>query len=863
MRVDVTPRKADIVPGQAMAVVITITNNSLVIGGYAIRVLGADPGWVQLDADQVSLFPDESRTVTATITAPHGIPAGLRRIAVQVRELTPPQATSITAIDLTVPSDRSVQVRLDPVAVTAGRRASFSLLVENTGNSTLRARLAGEDPEGRVRFHFEPTLVSLGPGEHAVVDLHAEARRPIAGSPTVRVLNVFLDELPADLFDRTRPPPEHEDRAAVATGTFLQRSLLTRGALSLLGLLAAVTVFAIVITVAMSRLVGQSAADRDLALQVAAARNAGSEIGTSGIAGQVRLLTSKKPVPGVSVVVFAATNTASPLATTATDDQGRYAVTNLASGQYKISFRGAGFVQLWYPGATSDADATIVRLAPGQQLNGLNVTLGGVPATISGTVSGEDVSTAKLYLETTSVTSTTGVAPNAQRAEPIPQPPGPPDNGSAVVQSVPIGGDGAFTLTNVPSPSIYLLVVVKTGYATSTQRIDVGAGEHRTGVALLLRKGDGLISGTVSDASGPLPDVTITATAGQSTASTVSLTEGTPGAFTLRQLPTPASFTVVATKTGYATQTLTLTLSAGQKLTGVAMMLGQSAGSLRGTVTSLPSNRPAAGVSVTITDGLLTVHTETESTEEVGAWKVGGLPVPGTYTVTFSRSDLAAQTVSVSLDPSGRITPGSVGTQVTNSGIAVSMKSATATVYGTVTQRGGATVCDAQNHLAEATVTLSAGTTSYTVTSARNKCGQYRIEHVPPGTYTLTVSSGTGTSPTALVVRLAAGDVVAKNVTLAQPAAIRGKVVSTDPSAVPRPGWTVFLYRGSQYPTTVLRTTVTAADGTFAFQGLDAGDYIIAVGPTSDAGNAVTTKTVTVRPSTLLDNVVIEADPSG
>ncbi|MDX6207625.1 MAG: hypothetical protein QOE24_16, partial [Frankiales bacterium] len=65
MRVEVTPRRAEAVPGQPLAVVVTIANTSTVIGGYAIRVLGADPSWVQMDSQQISLFPDETRTVMA------------------------------------------------------------------------------------------------------------------------------------------------------------------------------------------------------------------------------------------------------------------------------------------------------------------------------------------------------------------------------------------------------------------------------------------------------------------------------------------------------------------------------------------------------------------------------------------------------------------------------------------------------------------------------------------------------------------------------------------------------------------------------------------------------------------------------
>ncbi|MEO6885019.1 MAG: carboxypeptidase-like regulatory domain-containing protein [Jatrophihabitantaceae bacterium] len=869
MRVLVSPQQAAVVPGQMQPISITITNTSTVIGGYTVRLLGADPGWVELDTDQVSLFPDETRTLLAKLTAPHGIPAGSRRIAVQVRELTPPEATSITEIDLTVPAARSVQMRADPLAVTAGKRASFSLIVENTGNTVVAADLAGDDPEKQVEFGFEPEHINLSPGEHAVIDMRAKARRHFTGSPTIRQLGLYLDDLPADGFfaePSLTKPAARTDREALANATFIQKAVLSRGPLSLLGLLAAVTVFAIVIVFALSRLVGQSTADRNLALQVAAARNSSATIGTSGVAGTVRLLTSGKAVPGVAVSLFDASDTSTPIATTATDAKGAYSVGNLAAGKYKLSFRGAGFVQLWYPGAATDADATTVTLAAGQQQAGLDVSLGGVPASISGTVVGDDVSNATLYLETspagaggtsTAAVTTGLVTPGVNT---------PPNNGNAVVKTVPIGSDGTFALTNVPSPSIYQLVVTKAGYATSTQSIDIGAGENRTGLQITLTKGDGIISGTVSSPTGPLPGSTVTATAGQSTSNTVSLTGAQAGAFTLRGLPTPATFTVTASAPGFATQTLSLTLAAGQKLTGVTITLGTSAGSLAGLVTQQPANVGAGGVSVTVTDGLLTIQTVTESRDHVGAWEVDGLPVPSTYTVTFARSDLASQTVSVSLDSSGNITSGSQGARITSAGIAVAMQSSTATVYGKITQPGGDTVCDSGNGLGEAQVTLNSGASSYTVVSASvpsGSCGQYRIEQVPPGTYTLTVTAGSGTSPSSRVITLNAGDVSGQAVNLAQPASMTG-VVQQDGANLC--GWTVFLYKSAQYPVVTTQVTQScgssAPTGSFRFNDIAAGKYIVAAGPTSDPANATTTKQVTVQPSQQLTGVTIEVPTS-
>src|SRR5690606_11560817 len=169
--------------------------------------------------------------------------------------------------------------------------------------------------------------------------------------------------------------------------------------LSLLSLLLAVSVFAVVITIAMSRLVGVSAADRDLAIQVAQAKTASAGVGSAALGGSVTFLTGGAPAPDVTVEVFSAGELTTPVISTATDADGAWKVATLSAGSYKIRFRGAGFAELWYPNSLSGADATAVKLDQAQQVTDLAVTLGGLPATISGKVTGSDVAGAVLTVQ--------------------------------------------------------------------------------------------------------------------------------------------------------------------------------------------------------------------------------------------------------------------------------------------------------------------------------------------------------------------------------------------------------------------------------------------------------------------------------
>jgi hypothetical protein len=389
---------------------------------------------------------------------------------------------------------------------------------------------------------------------------------------------------------------------------------------------------------------------------------------------------------------------------------------------------------------------------------------------------------------------------------------------------VPIGSDGLFEITDIASPAVYDLVVTKTGFATATERVDLTGGESRSGVQIRLRTGDGLISGSVTGPDGVLGGAVITATTGTTTVETVSLTEGEVGAFTLRGLVTPATYSVTVTSPGFSPQTTSVSLADGQKLTGVQLTVARSAGSLTGIVSTLPGNKPAAGVTVTVTAGTDKVETVTQSTGDVGRWTVAGLAIPSRYTVTFSRPDLESQTVAVTLDAAGQLSSGS---GVGPDGITVAMTSAFAEISGVVSQR---TPDGRTEPVGEAVVTLSSGTDQYSVISASepaSEVGAFQVGGVVPGTYTLSASRR-GTSPTSVIVTVVAGESRQFNPVLIPPASITGKV--TDQAGSEVAGLEVVLFKSADYPAQPAQQTTTNAVGSYSFADVDAPQaYVVEV----------------------------------
>ena len=865
MRLDVAPRRIAAVAGNPTTAIVTITNTGDVISGYAVRCLGVDPAWVQIDQPEPTLFPSETAAVTLTLDLPAALPAGERRVAVQVRELTAPGRTTVEELVIDVAGITRVDVQLDPTIVTGGRSAVFGVAIANNGNTTIDGAVVGTDPESAITFRFDPPEFHLSPGEQQFAELRTSAKRKLVGSPEPRSFELRIANratpamatwpaagpaapaAPAPVVDvkqlEAEPPT---DGPPAAMGAFVQKPVFGRGLLAMLGLLVAISIFAIVITTALGGVVKRSAADRDVALQVAQARTQKATTGTSSLGGQVRLLSTGDGVAAVSVDAFDESDTTAPVATTATDSSGTFHIGSLPAGSYALRFRAAGFAEVWYPSAATADKAQLVKLNAGQSVTDLTVLVGGVPASVSGTVTGANLAGAVVRLELP-----LDVPPLAGNVAPVPGEAPATATSGAVVRSVPVGADGTFTLDQVPSPAVYDLVTTETGYSTQVQRIDVAAGEKRTGIEIQLLEGDGTISGVVSGAGGPIPGATVVATYGQVSVRTVTLTQDTPGGFTLRGLPTPGTFTVVISAPNYASATLNLNLGPAQKLTGVAVTLGAASGTLSGTATAPDGT---GGVTVTVTDGADTRQTVTQSQSPVGSWALSGLRIPSTYTVTFSRADLESQVLSVSIDGFGHVTAGAPSATQVN----VQMRLATAKILGTVTQSpaGGGTATPTGN----VQISASSGQAQFTVTSAstpENAVGSFVMQGLPPGTYTVTFSRK-GTRPTSMIVTLVAGQVKTINPVLVSPAAISGVV---DKGGVPTVGAEVDLYLASDYGTAAapVATTTTDGSGAYSFVNVDApAFYILEVKPSANGAAAATSPPVTLNPSEqLTQNITI------
>ena len=108
---------------------------------------------------------------------------------------------------------------------------------------------------------------------------------------------------------------------------------------------------------------------------------------TTSLGGTVYVGATGRPLPGVTVDLFSATDTTTVLRTTTTAADGTYAFTGPATGTYRLRFsNGADYRTQWYYFADSPAGASDVTIAPGYALRGINGYLLDGTMSIAGTV---------------------------------------------------------------------------------------------------------------------------------------------------------------------------------------------------------------------------------------------------------------------------------------------------------------------------------------------------------------------------------------------------------------------------------------------------------------------------------------------
>lgn len=806
MRSAVIPEIVEVAPGEHGLMSVTITNTTAVIDAYRVEVFGLDPAWVTTNPARLSLFPGQSGTVDIDVTLPADYPASQRKLTINVVSDDDRTAFSMSDVELTVKPRHAISMTVDPSQITGGRGARFALILANSGNTTTHLTATATDPEELAEFSFEPTTIDVPPGRERVIEVVVRGGRSWFGQPRPRTMMLGVTG----------------DQHVESLATFIQRPRIGRWLLSLLGLLTAATVFALVLSQAFDSVVDEARISNDVlneALQRDEAGGAVVPTDPGTVTGTVITSSTGSGLSGAQAELFVSSDTVTPVASAATGSQGEFTLSNLGAGRYTLRLSGAGVAPIWFGGATNAADAATfdVQLGVATQLEPIEIS--GTPTVVTGAVDVDDTEGVTVSL----------VVPGAE---------------GAAVATVPVNPDGSFSIPDVPTPGNYQLIVQQPGVPPVTRDLVLEPGVPLGDLGVdVVAGGGGTVSGQVNGPTGPLGGATITATTGTSSISTLSLTESPVGSYNLRGLAVPGQYTITIDGDGFSPQSRTVSLTAESTDASFSATLTPAIGSISGR--AVVDGGSARGISVVVT-GVGTNREVGAVTQgaNAGSFTFRGLDAPGTYTLAFTGDGLVPQVRVVDLDPQRGITD--------VADVAVTLTRERTLVNGVVRGVDGRPV-------GGATVTLSDGTNNRVLPSADSPAGAFAFSDVEPGAYTLSASL-TGTEPVVVLVNVNDETTPALDLQLGAQASLHGQVTGYDPAARRLP---VRLFLPEQFPNgEPLATTFTDASGAYSFEQLEAPTgYVVAVYASDTAADPLDSATAQTAPGAAVDVPALSAAP--
>jgi hypothetical protein len=181
--------------GEPAVLHMYVVNTSAIVDGYAAEPVSA-PQWLRVESSQVRVLPggEEALPVIMRAISPTLVPAQRIQIMLRIRSLNRGPAHAVLPILITVPLlDAPVRLHAEPnvLRVRDSDSATCTVVVDNSSsNHPVQVRFAGSDPEGTVRFHFEPPVLEVGPAASGSVVVTVAAGQPEPGQEVTRPLIV-------------------------------------------------------------------------------------------------------------------------------------------------------------------------------------------------------------------------------------------------------------------------------------------------------------------------------------------------------------------------------------------------------------------------------------------------------------------------------------------------------------------------------------------------------------------------------------------------------------------------------------------------------------------------------------------------
>jgi len=169
------PQAQAVDPGGSTSFVVEVKNDSDIVEGYGVELLGPPARWSAVEPASLSLFPGTSGTFTIECAPPRDAfsTAGQTVLAARVTAGTDAAQAQTIEIPLVIGQFFELGVSLAPQTSRGYHRGRHVLYVHNAGNGPFPVSVSAADPDQQLAFRVDPEQVSLNPGSHASVHIAA------------------------------------------------------------------------------------------------------------------------------------------------------------------------------------------------------------------------------------------------------------------------------------------------------------------------------------------------------------------------------------------------------------------------------------------------------------------------------------------------------------------------------------------------------------------------------------------------------------------------------------------------------------------------------------------------------------------
>ncbi|MDQ1739218.1 MAG: hypothetical protein QOE53_870 [Pseudonocardiales bacterium] len=248
------PAQLSVEPGAEARSVITIRNLGTIVENFRLTLVdeGRDGGpanWHRIEPAEIPVYPQAEASAVLIFSPPPGraTPSGRYQFAISAASTVNESVSAAVEGELEVGGIVGIQAKLIPVTSSGRWGGRHTVQLSNWGNSAVRFRLVGSDPDQRLGFLIRPADVTLPLGATVTSRVKVRSSKPYLRGPVTRIPFQIVAEPESDGPGSAMPPLPADPRRPVLDGALNQKPIVSRLTATVAGLAVVAAVAALAV----------------------------------------------------------------------------------------------------------------------------------------------------------------------------------------------------------------------------------------------------------------------------------------------------------------------------------------------------------------------------------------------------------------------------------------------------------------------------------------------------------------------------------------------------------------------------------------------------------------------------------------